>query len=143
MKYDSGEPKAGEPEMFLEVKTGSPSPAFSPDGRWLAYMDAESGSNQIYVRAYPDRGARRQVSNNGGSMPVWSRTKPALLYQSEDGRAMAVSYSIRGGSFVPEKPRPWTPRQLAVIGLTSTLILRQMGARCGFLPANTPNREKR
>ena len=139
MKYDSGEPKAGEPEMFLEVKTGSPSPAFSPDGRWLAYMDAESGSNQIYVRAYPDRGARRQVSNNGGSMPVWSRTKPELLYQSEDGRAMAVSYSIRSGSFVPEKPRPWTPRQLAIIGLTSTFDLAPNGERVvALLPADTP-----
>jgi hypothetical protein len=36
IKYDSGEPKAGEPEMFLQVKTNPAAPAFSPDGRWLA-----------------------------------------------------------------------------------------------------------
>jgi hypothetical protein len=53
-------------------------------------MDAESGSNQVYVCACPDRGEKCQISNNGGSQPVWSRTKPELLYQSEDGRVMAV-----------------------------------------------------
>jgi serine/threonine-protein kinase len=138
MNYNSGEPKAGEPEIFLTVKTGTPSPAFSPDGRWLAYMDAESGSNQIYVRAYPDRGERWQISSNGGSMPVWSRTRPELLYQSEDGRAMAVSYTVRGSSFEPDKPRPWTPRQLAILGLTPTYDLAPNGERVvALLPADT------
>jgi serine/threonine-protein kinase len=139
IKYDSGELKAGEPERFLQVKTGTPAPAFSPDGRWLAYMDAESGTNQIYVRAYPDRGEKWQVSNNGGSMPVWSRTKPELLYQSEDSHIMAASYAIRGDSFVPEKPRIWTPRRLAAIGLGQTFDLAPDGDRvAAFLPADTP-----
>ena len=43
-------------------------PAFSPDGRWLAYSSNESGAQQIYVRPYPsgtrpvaDLGCRRRV----------------------------------------------------------------------------------
>jgi serine/threonine-protein kinase len=139
MKYDSGEPKAGAPEMFLQVKTSVPSPAFSPDGRWLAYMDAESGSNQIYVRAYPDRGEKWPISSNGGSEPVWSQTSHELLYQSEDGRVMAASYAIHGASFVPGKPRLWSPVQLATVGLTQAFDLAPDGERLvALLPAATP-----
>jgi eukaryotic-like serine/threonine-protein kinase len=139
MKYDSGEPKAGEPEMFLQVKTGSPTPAFSPDGRWLAYTDAESGRNQLYVRAYPDHGAKWQVSNDGGSGAVWSRTSPELLYQDENGRLMAASYTTSPGSFVPEKPRLWTARRLANMGFARNFDLAPDGQRvASLLPANTP-----
>jgi hypothetical protein len=139
LTYDSGEPKAGPPETFLQVKTGTPSPALSPDGRWMAYMDAETGSNQIYVRAYPDRGAKWQVSNDGGSMPLWSRTKPEILYQGEDGHVMAASYSIREGSFVSEKPRLWTSLPTANLGLTQSFDLSPDGERiAGLLSADTP-----
>jgi serine/threonine-protein kinase len=139
VEYDSGEPKAGEPEMFLQVKTGNPAPAFSPDGHWLAYVDAESGSNQIYVRAYPDRGARWPVSNNGGAVPVWSRTRPELLYQTEDGRVMAARYTIRGSSFIPEKPGLWTSRQLANIGSAPNFDLAPDGQYvAALLPADIP-----
>jgi serine/threonine-protein kinase len=139
MKYDSGEPSAGEPQMFLKVKTGVPSPAFSPDGRWLAYMDAESGSNQIYVRAYPDRGEKWQISNDGGSEPVWSQTRHELLYQDEGGRVMAASYTIHGASFVPDKPHPWSPVRLATMGLTQAFDLAPGGDRLlALLPADNP-----
>lgn len=139
MKYDSGEPKAGEPEMFLQVKTGTPLPAFSPDGKWLAYTDAESGSNQVYVRAYPDRGAKWQVSSDGGFAPLWSRTRSELLYQGDGGRLMAASYTIRDGSFVPEKPRLWTTRRLATVGFSQSFDLAPDGEHVvGLIPADTP-----
>jgi len=125
--------------MFLQVKTNVPSPAFSPDGRWLAYMDAESGSNQVYVRAYPDRGEKWPISDNGGSHPVWSRTRPELLYEGDDGRIMAAAYTIRGTSFVPDKPRPWNPVRLATMGLTQAFDLAPDGERVvALLPADTP-----
>jgi hypothetical protein len=139
MKYDSGEPKAGEPEMFLQVKTGTPLPAFSPDGKWLAYTDAESGSNQVYVRAYPDRGAKWQVSSDGGFAPLWSRTRSELLYQGDGGRLMAASYTVRDGSFVPEKPRLWTTRRLATVGFSQSFDLAPDGEHVvGLIPADTP-----
>jgi serine/threonine-protein kinase len=139
IKYDSGEPKAEEPETFLQVKTGTPLPAFSPDGHWLAYTDAESGSNQIYVRAYPDRGEKWQVSNDGGFAPVWSRTRPELIYQGEDGKLMAAGYTIRNGSLVPEKPRLWTPRKVASIGFGQNFDLAPDGEHvAGLLQPDTP-----
>jgi Tol biopolymer transport system component len=139
IEYASGEPKAANPEMFLEVKTGTPGPAISPDGRWLAYVDAESGSNQIYVRAYPDHGAKWPVSPDGGFAPVWSRTKPEIVYQREDGSLLVVSYQTRGRSFVPEKPRLWTTRKLAPLGFGQNFDLTPDGERVvGLLPPDTP-----
>jgi eukaryotic-like serine/threonine-protein kinase len=54
---------------------------FSPDGHWLAYMSAESGSDEIYVRPFPGPGPRVQVSVNGGSEPVWSRDGGRIFYR--------------------------------------------------------------
>jgi Tol biopolymer transport system component len=59
----SGQLRAGQPEVFLQsTSTSNLYPRFSHDGHWLAYMDAESGSFEVYVRAFPDRGAKWQIS---------------------------------------------------------------------------------
>ena len=39
----------------------------------LAYVSDESGQPEVYIRAYPGLGAKRKVSNLGGTEPVWAR----------------------------------------------------------------------
>jgi hypothetical protein len=56
-----------------------------------------------------------QISNNGGSKPRWSRNGRDLLYRSGD-QIMAVSYTVKGGAFVAEKPRLWIAKLGATIG---------------------------
>ena len=68
------------------------SPKFSPDGRWIAYCAAESGKPQVYVKAFPGPGPKIQVSNDGGTDPVWKRTGGELFYRREDSM-MAVPVS--------------------------------------------------
>jgi serine/threonine protein kinase len=102
----SGEMKAGKPEPFLTSQSSDTVPALSPDGKWLAYVSKVTGSNEVYVRAFPDIGSRWQISNNGGTQPAWSRNGHELLYQSGD-QIMAVNYAVKGDSFVAEKPRVW------------------------------------
>ena len=105
-----GELHAGTPEPFLESRSNDTAPAFSPDGRWLAYQSNESGTNEVYVRPFPPpasgQGSRWQVSNSGGTAPHWSRSGPELMYQAGDS-IMAVSYSVSGDAFVADKPRVW------------------------------------
>ncbi|MEP6990581.1 MAG: hypothetical protein ABJA80_06575, partial [bacterium] len=60
-------------------------PALSPDGRWLAYVSTSSGAHEIYVRPYPGPGSPVQVSEGGGTEPVWSRDGHRLLYRSGNG----------------------------------------------------------
>jgi serine/threonine-protein kinase len=100
--------KAGKPERFFESKFNDFTPEFSPDGRWIAYLTQESNRPEIVVRAFPapasGQGGRWPVSTNGGTAVHWSRNSHELLYQEGD-RIMAVSYTVNGDTFIPEKPR--------------------------------------
>ena len=65
------------------------SPAWSPDGRRLAYVSFENKKPVVYVHSLAD-GRRQAVANFRGSnsAPAWS----------PDGRMLAVVLSIDGGS---------------------------------------------
>jgi WD40-like Beta Propeller Repeat len=80
-------------------------PSLSPDGRWLVYGSDESGTFQVYVRAFPDKGGKWQISNGGGAYPTWSRTGHDLFFETLDNHIMAASYTLKGDSFVPDKVR--------------------------------------
>jgi serine/threonine protein kinase len=109
LENSGGQFKAGKPEQFLKSTGSQTDPTFSPDGKWLAYGSNSSGAEEVYVRAFPDNGDLRKISNNGGGNPIWSRAGNELLCQAGD-REMAVSYSTKGGTFVPEKPRVWVAK---------------------------------
>jgi serine/threonine-protein kinase len=108
LETTGGQWKAGMPEEFFPGAGTVPagSAAFSPDGKWLAYQSNSSGTNEVYVRAFPDSGSQWKVSTNGGLTPIWSRSGHELFYQSGD-QEMAVSYSVQGNTFIVEKPRVW------------------------------------
>ncbi len=76
---------------------------FSPDGRWLAYHSDESGRYEVYVVSFPQVGAKRQVSTNGGGLPVWAAAGNELFYRSR-GNLMAARVSTEG-TFSREVPR--------------------------------------
>jgi Tol biopolymer transport system component len=65
--------KSGEPKPFLNSAFFEVEPAFSPDGRWLAYQSNESGSYEVYVRPFPGPGGKWQISTGSGNDPKWSR----------------------------------------------------------------------
>jgi Tol biopolymer transport system component len=106
LEVSNGELRAGPQEPFLKSTFSDTWPAFSPDGKWLAYQSNSSGADEVYVRGFPNHGGLWKVSNNGGHDPIWSQSGHDLLYQEGD-QEMAVSYSAGGGKFVGEKPRVW------------------------------------
>ena len=66
-------------------------PAVSHDGRWLAYSSNESGVNEVYVRPFPiTSGGRWQVSNGGGTEPVWSPDGRELYFINSALRLVAA-----------------------------------------------------
>lgn len=124
LQDEGGHLKAGTPEPFLKSGSTDVAPSFSPDGRWLAYQSDESGTNEVYVRAFSPASAsppgaagqdgvstslktgKWQISNAGGTQPRWSRSGHDLIYQSGD-QLMAARYTATGDTFAAEKPRVW------------------------------------
>lgn len=121
-------PRAGEPEPFLTTGAFENYPAFSPDGRWLAYCSNESGTWEVYVRAYPDDGSRVRVSSGGGCMPAWPQGESRLFYQTVDHRMMVLDYRIEDGSFLPGPASTWSSLQLADTGVLSNFDAARNGA---------------
>ena len=74
-----------QPHAYLKTPSPETSPAFSPDGRWLAYSSSESGAAEVYVRPFPGPGGRLQISTSG-TEPVWRATAASFSI----ARAIAV-----------------------------------------------------
>jgi Tol biopolymer transport system component len=123
---DPGHLRLGKPDLFLGTPLAEIQPAFSPDGRWIAYTSNESGAYEVYVRAFP-RGisgaGKWQISSGGGLCPVWSRNGRELLFETLDDRIMSVSYTANRDSFVPGKTRRWTETPLYNVGAASSYDL--------------------
>jgi eukaryotic-like serine/threonine-protein kinase len=88
---------------LLEEKYIESDPQISPDGRWIAYTSNESGTDEIYVRPFPEvNKGRWQVSTGGGEMSLWSPDGRELFYRSGDA-VMAVK-AERDPTFKPGRP---------------------------------------
>lgn len=139
LREEGGQMASGAPEPYLRTAAVETWPAFSPDGRWLAHASSESGSFEVYVRAFPDSGAVVQVSRGGGRIPTWSRNGRELLYQTDDERIMVVEYSVVDGRFVAGAPREWAPVRLAETGVLPAFDLAPDGERViALLPSQRP-----
>ena len=57
----------------------------------IAYFSNESGSNQVYVRPFPNTAdAKWQVSTNRGTFPLWAHSGRELFYQNGVGELVSV-----------------------------------------------------
>jgi serine/threonine-protein kinase len=65
-------------------------PRLSPDGRWLVYQSNESGRFEIYMRPFPNNGARTTISDNGGSEAIWDHSGHAIYYRGPNGEVVKV-----------------------------------------------------
>lgn len=126
---DPEHPKPGKPAIFLRTPSNEVFPAFSPDGRWIAYQSNESGSEQIYVRPFPGPGGHWQVSTGGGQFPIWSPNRRELFFQNLANQTMSVEYTATGGSFDAGMPRVWSDGHLLGTVQVPTLDLAPDGKR--------------
>jgi serine/threonine-protein kinase len=94
----------GDARPISRSKFGEGSAKFSPDGRWVAYSSTESGKPEIYVQPFPGLGPKIQISNAGGTDPVWRRMGGELYYR-EANKMMAVSVVTSGAELRASAPK--------------------------------------
>jgi serine/threonine protein kinase/Tol biopolymer transport system component len=143
LEIDASGIRAGKPEPFLQTPFDERHGAFSPDGRWMAYDSNESGAYQVYVRAFPDKGGKWQISNSGGGDPVFSRNGRDLFFRTDDNQIMVASYTVKSNSFVADKPRVWSEKRLANLGVVPNYDLAPDGKRIvALMPVQTAEGQK-
>ena len=80
-------------QPLLETAYSEHPASLSPDSEWLVYASDETGRSEVYVRRFPNRGDKRQVSTGGGTQPVWARDGSEIFYRSGD-RMMSVPITV-------------------------------------------------
>ncbi len=70
----------------------------SRDGKWLAFVSDQSGADQVYVRPLKGDGDVVQVSQNGGSEPVWASNGRELFYRGGSEGAIDLMSASVGAS---------------------------------------------
>jgi len=88
---------------FLDSGVWAGWPEISCDGRWMAYASTESGNLETWVRPFPGKSGRWQISNNGGGDPLWSEDGRQLFYRRMN-QVWVADIHTEGG-FSSGKPR--------------------------------------
>jgi dipeptidyl aminopeptidase/acylaminoacyl peptidase len=91
------------PRPIVNTPTYEGGAQFSPDGHSMTYASDESGQMQVYVRAFAGPERRWQVSTQGGTQPLWSRTGKEIFYRIGN-RMMVVDVSA-GADLTLSPPR--------------------------------------
>jgi serine/threonine-protein kinase len=84
------------PSSVLATQANETNAEISPDGRFLAYESDESGTQEVWVRPFPDvQRGRWQVSVKGGTKPAWGPKGRELYYVSLDDHLFRVDVALQ------------------------------------------------
>ena len=86
---------------------------FSPDGRWIAFNNDESGRHEVFVAPVEGGPGTQllQVTSSGGREPRWCPDGSRLFYRSANDHLVAVTISDADGEL-----RAGTPETLFELG---------------------------
>jgi Tol biopolymer transport system component len=82
-------PGATEPRAVVATDAVEHSPALSPDGKWLAYVEGACLTH-VYITRFASGAARRRVTENEGNQPLWRQDGKALFYREATGQSMQL-----------------------------------------------------
>jgi Tol biopolymer transport system component len=92
-------------QPFLQTEFNESLANFSPDGKWIAYVSDETGTNEVYVKEFQGSDAKWRISTGGGGSARWRRDGKELFYMS-GGKMMAVDVKVGGKDFDSGMPKP-------------------------------------
>jgi len=98
--------------QFTEVQ-----PTFSPDGKWVAYVSNDAGSNNVYVRPFPNTDAGHwQISTDLGDSPVWSVDGKELYFIGRDSRMFAATITTAPSFAVTGLTPLFSATEFSIVG---------------------------
>jgi serine/threonine protein kinase/Tol biopolymer transport system component len=78
---------------------------FSPDGKWIAYVENNGPSAaEVYLRPYPADDRRVRVSPSAGRSPHWAPDGKSIVYRAEDDSLQSVTLKPDGRSLIALPP---------------------------------------
>jgi eukaryotic-like serine/threonine-protein kinase len=80
----------------------------SPDGRWIAWANNDTGRLELYVQGFPTAGRRIQISDQGALNSWWSRDGRQLTFLDDDGHTVWRVNVQEGETFVASAPKKLT-----------------------------------
>lgn len=128
-----------EPLTETTAETATYNAAFSPDGKWLAYIGSGAASrNQVYVQPFP-KGAKYQVSREAANAPAWSRDGKELFYYLTDiGKFVSVRIQTQPSFSVSEPAEIPIDRMIQAPGSAREFDILPDGRFLVVLPAPQP-----
>jgi Tol biopolymer transport system component len=88
--YPLGQPQSAEQVLLTGGNDPAWEPQVSPDGRWVAYVEAGGSGGELYVRSTdPNRTERWSVSSPVGASIAWSRNAEELYFITRDTMKVA------------------------------------------------------
>jgi Tol biopolymer transport system component len=93
--FQGADATGSRPTKLVENSASETDATFSPDGRFVAYLDAVSGQNEVVIRPFPGPGRETPVSVGGGREPVWSRHGELFYRRTSDDMMMVVRVATK------------------------------------------------
>ncbi len=84
--------------LLVNVDPGSNARLMPGTNDWLAFQASDSGRSEVYLTKFPHPAAKYQVSQNGGTQPVWSKDGKTLYFLNASQQLVSVSVQAGGDS---------------------------------------------
>jgi tricorn protease len=82
-------------------------PAWSPDGRWIAYMSDQSGEDEVWLVAQDGSTAPQQLTTGGSAQryaPQWSADSKKIVFGDKNGRVYVVTVATKQMQQIADAP---------------------------------------
>ena len=111
--------------------------SLSADGQWMAYVAAESGRLEVYVRPYPGPGPALQISTAGGDEPCWAGRGLELLFRRGE-TLFSVNLTNSSGRLTPAAAQPMFTGRIAAGGVRTGYDVSADGRTVVFAKLRQP-----
>jgi tricorn protease len=82
-------------------------PAWSPDGRWIAYMSDQSGEDEVWLVAQDAATPPQQLTTGGSAQrypPKWSADGKKIAFGDKNGRVYIVTVATKQMQMIVDAP---------------------------------------